>query len=85
MRHALIVVLLVAGVGLSSCRLLSREVACSRDGDCPRDVGLGFCDVPEDADGGVGVCVEVDPSPPQDDDDAGPGFVIPDGGLSDAG
>lgn len=60
----------------SSCRILSREVACLRSADCPRDAGLDFCDVPEDSDGGPGVCVEEDPRAPADDaddaDDAGP-------------
>lgn len=89
MRRArsLLLVVVVLGLASSSCRILSREVACFRDGDCPRDAGLDYCDVPEDSDGGPGVCVEADPTPPRDDDDnddAGPP-LFPDAGAPDAG
>lgn len=82
---ALLLVLVVAGLG--SCRILSREVACLRDHDCPRDAGLDFCDRPAGADAGPGVCVEEDPTPPSaDDDDDDGGFpFFPDAGVPDAG
>jgi hypothetical protein len=84
--HAfLLVIALLAGA--SSCRIFSREVACSRNGDCPRDAGMDFCDLPEDSDGGAGVCVAEDPDPPDgnDDDDDGGFPLFPDGGFPDAG
>lgn len=72
-------------VGTSSCRILSQDVACRLNRDCPRDVGLGFCDLPEDSDGGVGVCVGEDPDPPAPRD-GGDGVPFPflDGGTPDA-
>ncbi len=72
--RALLLLLLLA---LSGCRLLSGEIACRLNRDCPRDVGRAFCDAP--GDGGVGRCVADDPSPPEDDEeeDADAGFVFP--------
>lgn len=84
-----LVVLVMLVVSASSCRILSRDVACLRDGDCPRDAGLDFCDRPEGPDAGAGVCVEEDPTPPgdgdDDDDDDGGSPLFPDGGFPDAG
>jgi hypothetical protein len=63
--------LLTAGLLLvvlaPGCRLLSQEIACRRDRDCPKDVGFDFCDSP--GDGGAGVCVDVDPNPETDGGD----------------
>lgn len=65
---------LIAG----ACRILTGEVACTRDRDCPEDAGISFCDAPE-TDGGVGTCVEVDPTP---DEDGGSGFNLDAGFLT---
>lgn len=85
-RVALLVVVSSLALSASSCRILSREVACFRDADCPRDAGLDFCDVSEDSDGGPGVCVGENPRPPgnEDNDDGGLPF-FPDAGPADAG
>jgi hypothetical protein len=42
-RFSLLVGLLCLVIGASACRLFSREVACRRDRDCPRDAGMPFC------------------------------------------
>jgi hypothetical protein len=84
-RLALVIVVYALALSASSCRILTREVACYRDGDCPQDVGLGFCDVPEDSDGGPGVCVSEDPRPPTNDDGEDAAFPFLDAGPSDAG
>jgi len=78
-----LVVLLAGGVlvaSLSSCRLLSREVACRRDRDCPKDAGMNYCTAVDDD---AGVCTDDEDArgegrPP----DAG---ATADGGALDAG
>lgn len=81
----LFVSVLALSLAVSGCRLLSQQVACLRDGDCPRDVGLGYCDRPQSSDGGVGVCVAEDPDPPPPDDDGGTSFPFLDAGPRDGG
>lgn len=78
-----LVVLLAGGTLLSSlagCRLLSREVACRRDRDCPKDAGMNYCTAVDDD---AGVCTDDEDArgegrPP----DAG---TTSDGGALDAG
>lgn len=69
---------------LPGCRLLSREVACYRDLDCPQDAGISFCERPStEADAGVGRCIVEDPNPPVAAIDGGPLVVFPDAGEAD--
>jgi hypothetical protein len=75
-------------LALPSCRILSRTPACTRDRDCPRDTGLGFCYIAPGEE--VGVCVGIDPNPDDDDDDDDGGVSFdgsfrPDAGSGDAG
>lgn len=91
------VIVVVAGLAalmaavLPSCRLVTREVACVRDRDCPDapDGGIPYCTRWSDWDAGVGVCTD-DPDFAGDvrdtDDDTDAGMTPPaDGGPSDDG
>lgn len=84
-RRLLVVSALVAGGAgllLPSCRLITREVACARDRDCPDhpDGGIPYCTRWLDWDSGVGVCTD-DPAFEGDRRDTGE----EDGGTDDGG
>jgi hypothetical protein len=72
----LLAALLLALAALPGCRLISGEVACERDRDCPGSVR--FCQV---SDAGVGLCVEEDPDPEPLNTDAGFDIPFPDAGA----
>lgn len=79
MRHPTrLVALLLLVLVFDGCRLFTREVACERDRDCPKDAGLDYC---TSWDGGLGTCVDDEEFrgdfPPDEDE--------PDAGAVDAG
>jgi len=73
----LLMLLLATSLAVPGCRLLTGEVACARDRDCPDDAGIDFCDA--EGDGGAGTCVEVDVTPEPD----GGGGINLDAGFFD--
>lgn len=84
MRASLYAIVVGCTLCSAGCRLLSRDVACYRDLDCPQDAGISFCERPaEEPDAGVGRCVAEDPDPPTDTEDGGPLVTFPDAGEAD--
>lgn len=66
----------------TACRLVSREVACRRDRDCPLDAGMSYC-TSWDAD--AGLCTDdEDFRGDFPEEDAGEEIVV-DAGSGDAG
>ncbi len=81
------IALLLAGVcSVGACQLLSGEVACDRDQDCPTDAGISFCTAwTNRGDGGAGVCTDDEAFEGDFKFDAGPdaGLSPGDAGVAD--
>lgn len=74
-------------LSLAGCRMLSREVACRRDRDCPKDAGMNYCTAVDDD---AGVCTDDEDArgegrPPDAGSPTDSGVLVDGGGAADAG